>query len=302
LNKLLVIIAGPTASGKTRLAIELALHFKTEIVSADSRQFYRELNIGTAKPSKEELLLVIHHFINSHSVSQQVSAGTYADKANRLLEDLFKKHDVVIMAGGSGLYIDAVISGIDDLPGADAVVRKDLENLFHSGGVVALQQKLMELDPEGYSIIDVSNPRRLIRALEISITSGLPYSTLLGRKKSTPGYNWLMAGIEWPRKILYERINARTEQMIRNGLKEEAEQVIAYRHTNALSTVGYKEMFEHIDGVRNLEETTSLIAQHTRNYAKRQLTWFRRYGNMIWIKPGEEKELAALIENKISES
>jgi len=300
LTKLLVIIAGPTASGKTRLAIDLALHFKTEIISADSRQFYKELSIGTAKPSEAELREVPHHFINSHSVTENVTAGTYEKEVHKLLDTLFQKNDVVIMAGGSGLYIEAVINGIDELPERNAEIRTGLDELYKSGGLPALQEKMKSLDPEGYTMIDVNNPRRLIRALEITLASSTPYSSLLGKKVKQHSWEWLMAGIDWPRAELYKRINERTAEMIRAGLKTEVEEVITHRDMNSLSTVGYKEMFDHIDGKTTLEEATELIAQHTRNYAKRQLTWFRRYSEMIWMQPGDEMKLVKIIQETIS--
>ncbi|MDQ3050890.1 MAG: tRNA (adenosine(37)-N6)-dimethylallyltransferase MiaA [Bacteroidota bacterium] len=301
MTKLLVIIAGPTASGKTRLAIDLALHFKTEILSADSRQFYREITIGTAKPGESELKAVPHYFINSHSVAHHFNAGNYSVEATRLLSTLFVNHDVVIMAGGSGLYIDAVIHGIDNLPEANQSIRDNLENIFQSEGITALQKLLATTDPASYDTIDINNPRRVIRALEVSMSTGLPYSSHIGKINNSRPWDWMMAGIAWPREALYERINERTRAMIANGLKEETLNVMDFRDRNALSTVGYKEMFDHIDGKISLEETTSLIAQHTRNYAKRQLTWFRRYKEMIWINPGEENQLKKLIEKKLEE-
>lgn len=299
MSKLLVIIAGPTASGKTRLAIDLALHFKTEIISADSRQFYKEITIGTAKPSEAELRLVKHHFINSHTISQPVTAGIFGQEVNKLLPELFKNNDVVIMSGGSGLYINAVIHGIEELPPANATMRDYLEKQYAAEGITALQDQLNQLDPEGYQQIDINNPRRLIRAIEISQSSGRPYSTMIGRHRNSMPYDYLMAGIDWPRNELYDRINARTGTMIRDGLKEEAAAVIHKRTINALSTVGYKEMFDHLDGKTTLEEAAYLIAQHTRNYAKRQVTWFKRYPEMLWMQPGKEMQLVDLIEIKM---
>jgi len=300
LSKLLVIIAGPTASGKTRLAIDLALHFNTEIVSADSRQFFRELSIGTAKPSTDELSLVKHHFINSHSVSETITAGKFGEAAVELLNSLFQKKDVVIVAGGSGLYIDALLNGLDDLPSANQELREKLNGIFLQDGITALREKLKETDPVSWSKIDLNNPRRIIRALEVTLSSGKPYSSFLRNKGKSAEWDWLIAGISWPREELYKRINDRTGKMISDGLLDETKNVIQYRGKNALSTVGYREMFDHIDGKISLEEATGLIAQHTRNYAKRQLTWFRKYPEMIWINPGEESKLVEIINAKIS--
>jgi tRNA dimethylallyltransferase len=299
LTKLLVIIAGPTASGKTRLAIDLAIRFNTEIVSADSRQFFRELSIGTAKPTREELEQVRHHFINSHSITETVTAGIYGTAALNLLNNLFLKHDVIIMVGGSGLYIDAVINGFDDLPPADETTRTKLNNLFIEGGISALQAKLQESDPAAYQKIDVNNPRRLIRALEVTMVTGKPWSEHLGKNERKAPFEWMMAGIEWLREELYKRINERVTQMISAGLKQEAVNVMPYRHVNALSTVGYMEMFDHLDGKLSLDEAADLIAQHTRNYAKRQLTWFKKYPEMTWISPGDESKLISTIENRL---
>lgn len=300
MSKLLVIVGGSTASGKTGLAIFLAKYFNTAILSADSRQFYKELSIGTAKPSPEELREAPHYFINSHAVTEEFNAGTFAEEALILLENLFKIHDVIILAGGSGLYIDALVNGIDNLPMADPVLRTKLEKIGHEQGIMKLQEMLKEKDPDSFSRIDIMNPRRMIRAIEVSIISGKPYSELLGKKKSEFQWPWIISGIDHPREELYRRINERTSLMIKSGLKEEAEQVIAFRNHNALKTVGYKEMFEHIDGNITIEETESLIAKNTRNYAKRQLTWFRRYREMIWLLPGDTDKLVQIIESKIN--
>lgn len=299
MTPLLVIVGGPTASGKTALAIQLAQHFNTVIISADSRQFYKELTIGTAKPSVSEMSSVPHYFINSNSVTEPVNAGNFGIEVNELLKKLFSTHQVVILAGGSGLFIDAVINGIDDLPAASDEIRKQLNSDYRNNGIESLQQQLKKLDPDGYTKVDINNPRRLTRALEITLSTGIPFSALIGKKNNESGYRWLMTGIDWPRELLYERINIRTIEMIKNGLVEEVSSLSQYRNLNALSTVGYKEIFEYLDGNITLEEATEKIARHTRNYAKRQLTWFRRYEEMIWIKDGEEQKLIKMIEEKI---
>ena len=297
-EKLLVVIAGPTATGKTDLAIQLAKYFHTEIVSADSRQIYRELTIGTAKPDAEQLLTVRHHFINSHSVSENFNAGAYAVAARKVIADIFKIHSVVIVAGGSGLYIDALLFGFDELPPSDVSVRQKLKRQMEEYGLDLLVNRLKEADPSSYERIDIRNPQRVIRALEVSISSGKPYSSFLGKNQEPLPWKYILAGICIPRNELYERIEQRTRQMIKLGLKAETEAVSEFRHHNALQTVGYKEMWDHIDGNADLETTQSLIAQHTRNYAKRQLTWFKKYRDMIWIQPGDTGHLVKEISRR----
>lgn len=299
MNKLLVVVAGPTASGKTSLAIQLATYFKTDIISADSRQCYIELSIGTAKPTLEELKKVHHHFINSHSVSENFNAGEFADRARELLTALFKVHDVLILAGGSGLYIDALLNGMDNLPDADEAVRQELNRMLVEEGIDKLRELLKEKDPDSWKKIDPMNSRRICRALEVTLVTGKPYSSFLGKKEEQFPWKWMMFGIEWPREILYQRINERTDAMINEGLKAEALEVIKFRDNNALRTVGYKEMFQHIDGLLSIEETTQLIAKNSRNYAKRQMTWFRRYPEMIWIQPGNINQAIERITSEI---
>ncbi|MBL0340518.1 MAG: tRNA (adenosine(37)-N6)-dimethylallyltransferase MiaA [Bacteroidetes bacterium] len=302
MSKLLVVVAGPTASGKTALAIELAKKFNTVIVSADSRQFYKELTIGTAKPTHLELGQAKHYFINSHSISEDLNAGAYADAALDLLKKLFLTNDIVILAGGSGLYIDALINGIDDLPETDPVLREELNRIYKEEGLDKLRDLLKQSDPDSLKNIDINNPRRITRALEVTISTGTPYSTLLGKKEISFPWPWLITGIYWEREKLYQRINERVQHMIIQGLKEETIAVMAHRNKNALRTVGYKEMFEHIDGNLSLEETIELIAKNTRNYAKRQMTWFKRYKEMLWIHPEDEKSLFETIAQKLKDS
>lgn len=292
-KKTLVVVGGPTASGKTSLAIALAQRLGTEIISADSRQFFKELTIGTAKPSAEELFKVTHHFINSHTITEEVNAADYGIQASAVIHQLFETKDTVVMVGGSGLFIDAVIKGFDDLPPSDEPLRLELQSQLNDWGIESLQDRLKELDPEAYSKIDIKNSRRLIRALEVTILSGKPYSAQLNQKR-TPSHGWhvVMIGIEHDRTALYQRIDERTRQMIADGLKEEVISVIEHRQRQALQTVGYTEMFQHLDGALTLEETEKLIAQHTRNYAKRQMTWFNRYENLIWIAPTDSNQMA----------
>lgn len=287
-KKNLVVVGGPTASGKTSLAIEVARFFDTEIISADSRQFYKELTIGTAKPSTEELAQVKHHFIDSHSVTQEFNASDYGTLATESINSLFEKKSVVVMVGGSGLFIDAVIKGFDDLPGAVPEIRAELNSKLEDSGLETLQQMLLEKDPASYNRIDIKNPRRVVRALEVTLASGKPYSQQIQERDAhAHGWNIIPIGILHDRQDLYKRIDTRTKWMIENGLLEESKSVIGFRNHNALITVGYKEMFMHLDGQITLAETESLIAQHTRNYAKRQMTWFKRYDDMIWFSPDE---------------
>jgi tRNA dimethylallyltransferase len=298
LSKLLVIIAGPTASGKTELAIRIAKHFKTVIISADSRQFFSELNIGTAKPDAQHLEAVKHYFINSHHISDNYNAGNFALECRQLIDKLFNNHDVIVIAGGSGLYIDAVLYGVDDLPEADSSIRNSLESLLIVKGITALQEKLSKLDPEYFEIIDRNNPRRLIRALEICMITGKKHAELLHRKNKKPYWPYIMAGIEWSREELYSRINKRVQKMISEGLIDEARNVIAYKNHQALQTVGYREAFEYIEGNLSLDETVELISKNTRNFAKRQMTWFRKHPEMIWIKEDETSKLVGLIQGQ----
>ncbi len=298
MKPLLVVIGGPTASGKSDLALRLARHFKTVIVSADSRQFYCEISIGTAKPSADELNQVRHYFINSHSITQHLNAGTYAFEARKKLAELFKSLPLVIVAGGSGLYIDAMLYGMDNLPEASPEIRKHLDEIFRSEGIHGLGYKLRELDPEAYEGIDKNNPRRVMRALEINLVSGKPLAFHSGEKKPLDGTDVLFFATSMPREKLYRRINERVKNMLALGLEQEVRSVLAYRDMPALKTVGYKEMFQYIDGEKTLDETEQMIAQNTRNYAKRQLTWFRRYSDLIWVDPGDDEVIIEMIGKK----
>jgi tRNA dimethylallyltransferase len=299
-NNLLVVIAGPTASGKTAAAIELAWHYRTEIISADSRQFYREIPIGTATPAKEERRGIIHHWLGNRSITEPVDAGTYSREVRQLLTTLFEKHRVVILTGGSGLYIDAVLKGFDELPEADETLRKSLQQEFETHGINVLQQKLRALDPDYFAQVDVNNPARLIRAIEVCLTTGKPYSALRRNSADVLPWPYLKFGMELPRETLYERVNQRTLKMIADGFEEEARNVLPHRNQQALQTVGYKEWFEYFDGKISREEAILLIQQHTRNYAKRQLTWNRRDTEMIFISPNDVAGMIARIEEKLN--
>ncbi len=292
-NKKLIVIAGPTAIGKTELAIRVALHFKTEVLSADSRQFYREMSIGTAKPSLEELRAVKHHFIDSLSITENYSAGDFEDQGLNILADIFSKNDYAVLAGGSGLFIKAITEGFDELPKADAEVRNKLNQILAEQGIGVLQQQLKELDPEYYRQADIHNPQRIIRALEVSLSTGKPFSSLHLKKKRERPFSVVKIGLNADRDFLYQRINHRVDLMVEAGLIDEVKQLLPYRHLNALNTVGYSEIFSYLDGEISLQEALDAIKQNTRRFAKRQLTWFRKDPEIKWFKPDE---LEAILE------
>lgn len=291
----LIIIGGPTASGKTSLAIEVAKYFNTEIVSADSRQLFREMNIGTAKPSQQQLAEVKHHFINSHSIHDEMNTGIYETQCISLLENLFKKNKTIVMVGGTGLYINAVVNGIDNLPEANTEIRNQLQQQLKLNGIEPLQNKLKEIDISTYLKIDLQNPNRLMRALEVFMITGKPYSSFLKNKKTERNFDVKMFGIERSRERLYEVINKRVDDMIQNGLLKEAEQLYPFKNLNALQTVGYTELFDVIENKMTLEVAVEKIKQHTRNYAKRQVTWFKKAESIKWVT--EVAEIISEINN-----
>ena len=281
----LLYIAGPTASGKTSLAIALAKHFKTEIISCDSRQFYREMNIGTAVPTAEELKQVPHHFVQHLSIHDPYSVGDYTRDALALLPQLFQAHEVVIMVGGSGMYADAVMYGLDEFPEVDPAIRPQLTAIYQQEGIEVLQDLLREHDIRHYHIVDKQNPHRLIRALEISLSAGKPYSSFLGKKQIPDFFTAKTVVIDWEREQLYKRINQRVDLMVEAGLEEEARGLLEHQQLNALQTVGYREWFNvQWDREKAIEE----IKKNSRRYAKRQTTWFRRSTEALRITGGEE--------------
>jgi tRNA dimethylallyltransferase len=282
-TKTLIVIAGPTAVGKTAIAIELAKQLKTEIISADSRQFYREMSIGTAKPTDKELAAAKHYFINSHSVTENFSVGDFEKQSLQLLDELFKTHNKIIMAGGSGLYIQAVTRGFDDLPVADEGIRIRLNQDLAEKGIQFLQDALKTADPDYYQQVDLNNPQRLIRALEVFESTGKPFSSFRKATVNKRPFNCIKIGLDLPRDVLYERINQRVDAMIDQGLIEEARSLLSYRHLNALNTVGYSELFDHFEGKTGLDTAIELIKQNTRRFAKRQLTWFRKDKEIKWF-------------------
>jgi tRNA dimethylallyltransferase len=296
--KTLIIIAGPTASGKTGVGITLARWLGTEIVSADSRQVYRELPIGTAAPTPEQRAAARHHLIGHRSIHDYYNASMFETEAIDLLEKLFKTKDQVLMVGGSGLYLQAVCQGIDDLPTADHELRQQLLEDYHMGGIESLRLKLKALDPIYYHQVDLKNYRRILKAIEVSIITGRPYSSLLTR---TPKERWFQTcwiGLDLEREELYDRINARTDHMFRDRLEEEARRVYPYRHLNALNTVGYKEIFMYFDGGLTFADTVEKIKKNTRNYARKQLTWFRKNKEIPWFRPDEESNITQYIKKQ----
>jgi len=285
-NKTLIVVAGPTAVGKTAAAIKLAQQFNTVVVSADSRQFFREMSIGTAKPDESELAAAKHYFINSHSISESFSVGDFEKQGLALLDKLFKVHDKVILAGGSGLYIKAICEGFDDLPVADISVRERLNQQLEREGITTLQKHLQQVDPDYYTQVDLNNPQRIIRALEVFETSGKPFSSYRNATVNKRPFNIIKLALDMPREKLYERINLRVDLMVKQGLIQEVKSLLPYRELNALNTVGYSELFDYFDGKTSLNEALLLIKQNTRRFAKRQLTWFRKDKDFVWFDAG----------------
>ena len=283
MDKYLICVIGPTAIGKTSLSIKLAKHFNTEILSADSRQFFKEMTIGTAVPEKEELAKAKHHFIQHISIEQPYSVGDFERDATSLLRKLFKSNDVVIMVGGSGLYVDSITKGLDDFPEIDESLRKKLNKDLKIKGLKYLQTKLKELDEKAYNSITLENPRRVTRALEICLQTGEPYSSFLEKKENNREFESIYIGLTADRDIIYDRINERVDLMVANGLLEEAKALISKQHLNALQTVGYKELFEYFNNKWGLDFAISEIKKNTRRFAKRQLTWYRKNKDVKWF-------------------
>ena len=295
-NKTVIIIAGPTAVGKTALGIEAANYFQAEIISADSRQCYKELNIGVARPSPEELAAVPHHFIASHSITEKVTAATFEQYALEKAATLFQKSDVVVMVGGTGLYIKAFCEGLDEVPEVPEEIREEIINHYQEKGLEWLQQEVQNNDPRFYAVGEIQNPHRLMRALEVVKATGqsiVDFRT--GSKKQRP-FNIVKIALDLPREQLYHNINTRVDKMMEQGLVEEVRSVMPYKENNALQTVGYKEVFAYLDGEISLSEATVLIKRNTRHYAKRQLTWFRKDVTYSWIAP-EKSQLTSLLDH-----
>lgn len=296
-HKTLIVIVGPTAVGKTAMAIELAQYFETEIISADSRQFYREMNIGTAKPTASELSQAPHHFIDSHSIEEDYSAGDFERDALAKISTLFQKKDIVIMVGGSGLFVRAVCEGLDNLPKALSETRERLNNRFENEGIVPLQAYLKEVDPVYYDQVDISNVQRVIRALEVFETTGLPFSNFLQNTKAQRPFKIITIGLTMDRATLYERINMRVDLMVKDGLLDEVKSLILFKHKPALMTVGYSELFDFLDGNISWEEAIDKIKQNSRRYAKRQLTWFKKDISTVWFDPKDKTQIIDYIQS-----
>ncbi len=300
LKPLLIVIVGPTAVGKTELSIRLAEFLDTEIVSADSRQIYKEMTIGTAVPNRDELSRVKHHFIQTISVHDYYSAGIYEIEALKKIDELFEQKQQVILVGGSGMYVDAVCKGIDDFPEIDMDVRNELIHRFETEGVDSLRFELMRLDPKSYKHIDLQNPKRILKALEITIQTGKPYFDYLTKPKKERPFDILKIGIERPREDLYARINNRVDLMLSSGLENEAKYFYEIKHLNSLNTVGYKELFSFFDGEIDFDEAVRQLKRNTRHYAKRQLTWFKRDSEIHWFSPDDYSEVLSLIKKNIA--
>jgi tRNA dimethylallyltransferase len=275
-NKKLIVVVGPTGVGKTDFAIKLAQKYNSPVISCDSRQIFKELRIGTAPPTDEQLLLVKHYFIFSHSIHDYYTAGKYEVEALALMEELFKTHDTLIMAGGSGLYVDAVCKGIDAFPETDIVLRDALMKRLQNEGLESLKQELKVLDRESYDVIDIENPQRVVRALEVTIQTGQKFSSFKSFSNKRRDFEIEKVVVQLPREELYERINRRVDSMIEMGLVEEVRALYPYRNRPALKTVGYRELFDYIDGKLSLQEAIELIKRNSRRYAKRQMTWWRK--------------------------
>lgn len=298
-DKTLISIVGPTGSGKTDLSIAVAQHYSAPIISTDSRQFYRGIPIGTAQPEAEQLAAVEHHFIASHEITDEFNCGAYEVSALQRLKELFEHHNIVVAVGGSGLYIKALCEGMDAMPEADAELRKELAEKLQQSGLEPLVEQLRELDEVTYNTIDRKNPARVLRALEICLTTGVPCSQIRTGERHRRDFNIVKIGVDMPRDILYDRINRRVDIMMQQGLEAEAQSVAHLRRCNSLQTVGYREMFDYFDGKTTREEAVELIKQNSRRYAKRQMTWFRRDDEIAWFDPSKLSVITDYIDSKI---
>ena len=296
--KRLLVVVGPTGSGKTDLSIRLALHYGAPILSTDSRQVYRGMPIGTAQPSVDQLQAVEHHFIASHDLTDNLNCGEYEVQALARLEELFADHDWVVAVGGSGLYVRALCEGMDDLPQADEPLRRELEHRLAEEGLGALAEELRELDPEYCRTADLNNPARVMRALEVCLQTHMPYSRQCTGERRPRPFEIVKIGIDLPRDVLYDRINRRVDRMLADGLEAEARVLYPYRELNALKTVGYREFFDYFDGRIGYDEAVELIKRNSRRYAKRQLTWFRRDSEIRWFAPDDDAAIIAYVGSK----
>ena len=301
MNNFLIVLLGPTGVGKTDVSIDIALHFGCEIISADSRQFYREMNIGTAVPTAVQLQQVKHHFIRFISVKDYYSSSLFERDVLKILPDLFQENNLVLMTGGSGMYIDAVCTGIDDIPDPDQAIRDKYTLLYKEEGIGGLRMALKILDPDHYENVDLRNPKRIIRALEVCETTGLPYSSFLKKNMRKRDFNILKIGIERPREELYERINQRVDKMVSEGLEEEARSLLGLKNMNALNTVGYREFFDFFEGKITGEKAIDLIKRNSRRYAKRQMTWWAKDKEIRWFGAKDTRDIIDYIEREVKE-
>jgi len=295
-NKALIVILGPTAVGKTSVGVHLAKHYQTDVLSADSRQFYREMRIGTALPEPDELNGVRHHFLANLSIHDDFNVHAYERMAIEKLNEIYSNHDIALMVGGSGLYIDAVVHGIDELPDADLKIREQLKKEYSEKGLEPLRKKLESLDPEYYSVVDLNNPNRIMRALEVCLVTGKTFSSLRKNETKQRDFSIIKIGLNLPREELFQRIHSRIDHMIEKGLLDEVKKLYSFRELNALKTVGYSELYKHIDGKVELEDAIEKIKTNTRRYAKRQLTWFKRDKSIKWFSPDEIEEMIRYVD------
>ncbi|MFP4664015.1 MAG: tRNA (adenosine(37)-N6)-dimethylallyltransferase MiaA [Bacteroidales bacterium] len=297
MRKLLVSLSGPTAVGKTSCSIKLAEHYNTEIISCDSRQMYREMKIGTAVPEPHELAKVKHHFIGQLSIRDYYNASMFERDISDLLRKLFTTHDIVFMTGGSGMYLDAVLYGIDDIPDPDMQIREKLIQRYETEGLEPLRFELKHLDPVCYERIDLKNHKRVIRALEVCLSSGKPFSSFHTKKRKTRDFDILLLGLDMERDKLYDRIDKRIDKMLADGLEAEAKALYPYRGLVGLKTIGYTEFFRYFEGKISKEEAIHFIRKNTRNYARKQINWLKRYQNLIHVKPDEHEKIISIIDN-----
>ncbi|MBP3547711.1 MAG: tRNA (adenosine(37)-N6)-dimethylallyltransferase MiaA [Alistipes sp.] len=295
----LIVVVGPTGSGKTALAVTLARHYSAPIISTDSRQVFRGLAIGTAQPTAEELAAATHYFIADREVEDDFNCGRYEVEALELLDRLFAEGNYVVAVGGSGLYVQALCEGMDDLPEADPALREDLKSRLTSDGIESLVEELRHLDPTYASEVDLCNPARVMRALEVCLATGRPYSEQRHGTATERPFRIVKVGTDMPRDILYDRINRRVDMMVEDGLIEEARAMYPKRHLNSLQTVGYRELFDHFAGNTTLDEAIELIKRNSRRYAKRQLTWFRRDASIGWFAPSDIEHIIEFIDTKV---
>lgn len=297
----LIIVLGPTGVGKSDISIQLAKHYHSEIISADSRQFFRELTIGTAVPSPDDLKMVPHHFIQTKSIHDYYNVSEYENEALHLISELFVRINPVVLTGGSMLYVDTICNGIDDIPTVDPEIRDEVIGWYEKNGIEALRQRLLEIDSEYYQIVDLNNPKRLLHAVEIHQMTGMPFTSFRKKTVKERPFRMIKIGINQDRKILYDRINERVLRMIDAGLLNEAKTVYPHRKLNSLNTVGYKELFSYLEGDCSLDEAIDLIQRNTRKYARKQLTWFRRDQQIKWFEPDQIQEIIDYVDQKMEE-